>query len=198
MKPGKDFNQPVSNTYADYLKELSNDDFETLITMIFKQRGYTIPRKKEFSYSDIDLVLQMNNEMTFVKFNHWKDGVLGENEVAQLYVTMREENAAHGIIITSGTFTPEALDLSLGKAMLLINGVDLSQMIETLKSATALDEEETKEIEDAAQDEMPEIEPLCPICGCEMIKRTAKKGKNAGNTFWGCSKFPNCRGIVSG
>ncbi len=198
MKPGKDFNQPVSNTYADYLKELSNDDFETLITMIFKQRGYTIPRNKEFSYSDIDLVLQMNNEMTFVKFNHWKDGVLGENEVAQLYVTMKEENAAHGIIITSGTFTPEALDLSLGKAMLLINGVDLSQMIETLKSATALDEEETKEIEDAAQDEMPEIEPLCPICGCEMIKRTAKKGKNAGNTFWGCSKFPNCRGIVSG
>ena len=26
-----------------------------------------------------------------------------------------------------------------------------------------------------------------------MILRTAKKGRNAGNQFWGCSKFPKCR-----
>ena len=195
MKPGKDFNQPVLNLHSDYLKELSHDEFKILITMLFKQRGYTIPLNKE--YDDIDLILQMNNEITFVKFNHWQDELLDETEVAQLYVAMKEENAAHGIIITSGIFTPEALDLSLGKAMLLINGVDLSQLIETLKSATNLEAEEKEVIEEPAQDEMPEIEPLCPICSSEMIKRTAKKGKNAGNTFWGCSKFPGCRGVIS-
>jgi len=37
----------------------------------------------------------------------------------------------------------------------------------------------------------------CPRCGAEMVKRTAKKGKDAGNSFWGCSTFPRCRGIKS-
>lgn len=37
----------------------------------------------------------------------------------------------------------------------------------------------------------------CPKCGAEMIERTAKKGKNAGNKFWGCSKFPACRGVIN-
>ena len=31
-----------------------------------------------------------------------------------------------------------------------------------------------------------------------MVKRTAQRGPNAGNEFWGCSDFPRCRGTVSG
>ncbi len=38
---------------------------------------------------------------------------------------------------------------------------------------------------------------LCPKCGTEMILRTARKGENKGNKFWGCSKFPKCRGTSS-
>ena len=37
----------------------------------------------------------------------------------------------------------------------------------------------------------------CPKCGSTMIKRSAKKGANAGNEFWGCSTYPKCRGTVS-
>lgn len=37
--------------------------------------------------------------------------------------------------------------------------------------------------------------PACPKCGSSMVMRTAKSGSNAGNSFWGCSSFPNCRGI---
>ena len=36
--------------------------------------------------------------------------------------------------------------------------------------------------------------PLCPKCGKPMIKRIAKKGKNAGNEFWSCSSYPECDG----
>ena len=39
--------------------------------------------------------------------------------------------------------------------------------------------------------------PLCPKCGSSMILRTARKGRNKGSTFFGCSKFPTCRGIKS-
>lgn len=39
--------------------------------------------------------------------------------------------------------------------------------------------------------------PHCPQCGSAMIKRTAKKGPNAGKTFWSCSRYPDCKGTVS-
>ncbi|MCR4896489.1 MAG: NERD domain-containing protein [Lachnospiraceae bacterium] len=33
----------------------------------------------------------------------------------------------------------------------------------------------------------------CPRCGSPLVMRTAKKGDNAGNQFYGCSAFPKCR-----
>lgn len=39
-----------------------------------------------------------------------------------------------------------------------------------------------------------EIGISCPECGAPMVKRTARKGSNAGSKFWGCSRFPECRG----
>lgn len=39
--------------------------------------------------------------------------------------------------------------------------------------------------------------PTCPKCGDLMILREAKKGQNTGKRFWGCTKFPECRGIVN-
>ncbi len=41
-----------------------------------------------------------------------------------------------------------------------------------------------------------DTQTTCPKCGSEMILRTAKKGKNTGKQFWGCSRFPNCRGVL--
>ena len=35
----------------------------------------------------------------------------------------------------------------------------------------------------------------CPKCGSELVLRTAKKGDNKGNQFFGCSNFPKCRYI---
>ncbi|HHQ4571211.1 TPA: NERD domain-containing protein [Aeromonas veronii] len=36
---------------------------------------------------------------------------------------------------------------------------------------------------------------LCPKCGNLMVLRTAKRGDNKGNQFWGCSGYPKCREI---
>ncbi|MCA9886856.1 MAG: DUF2726 domain-containing protein, partial [Anaerolineae bacterium] len=40
------------------------------------------------------------------------------------------------------------------------------------------------------------VAPCCPKCGSRMVLRTSKKGKNAGNQFWGCSGYPQCRTII--
>ncbi|GEM_PF-1499385 len=34
----------------------------------------------------------------------------------------------------------------------------------------------------------------CPRCSSLMSLRTAKKGRNSGSKFWGCSKYPRCKG----
>lgn len=40
--------------------------------------------------------------------------------------------------------------------------------------------------------------PPCPLCGKSTRQRLAKKGPKAGQSFWGCTEFPNCRGIIDG
>lgn len=35
--------------------------------------------------------------------------------------------------------------------------------------------------------------PHCPLGHGLMVSRTARRGKNAGSDFWGCSEYPRCR-----
>ena len=43
------------------------------------------------------------------------------------------------------------------------------------------------------------IPPTCPVCGAPMVLRTARRGKNKGSRFWGCSTYgaTRCKGIVN-
>lgn len=34
---------------------------------------------------------------------------------------------------------------------------------------------------------------VCPWCGSKLVKRTARKGPDAGSEFLGCSNYPKCR-----
>lgn len=38
--------------------------------------------------------------------------------------------------------------------------------------------------------------PLCPQCGQAMVLRTARAGRTPGAQFWGCSRYPDCKGLV--
>lgn len=37
--------------------------------------------------------------------------------------------------------------------------------------------------------------PPCPKCGALTVLRTAKGGKTPGSQFWGCSRYPECKGV---
>lgn len=39
--------------------------------------------------------------------------------------------------------------------------------------------------------------PVCPDCGSLMVLRTAHKGAHEGEQFWGCSKYPTCKGVCT-
>ena len=46
------------------------------------------------------------------------------------------------------------------------------------------------------QSDPTDLIPDCPQCGKAMVLRTAKTGKHAGKQFWGCSDYPDCKGVV--
>jgi len=39
--------------------------------------------------------------------------------------------------------------------------------------------------------------PPCPQCGGPMVLRQAFRGRGKGNKFWGCARYPACKGIVA-
>lgn len=44
---------------------------------------------------------------------------------------------------------------------------------------------------------VPEAAPqitTCPSCAASMVLRSAKRGNNAGKSFWGCTNYPRCKG----
>jgi len=78
----------------------------------------------------------------------------------------------------------------------------VDNLYEKLKVLTNADEAlKQKHIENvekkykAPVEENVEEKLICPKCGAELVLRTAKKGENAGNQFYGCSNFPKCRYI---
>jgi len=58
----------------------------------------------------------------------------------------------------------------------------------TIELGTSISEEQSK-------DEIESV-PECPECTKPMVQRVAKKGDKKGNTFWGCSDFPKCKGTL--
>lgn len=38
--------------------------------------------------------------------------------------------------------------------------------------------------------------PPCPLCQQPARRRTAGKGPRAGKEFWGCTSYPDCRGVI--
>ena len=46
----------------------------------------------------------------------------------------------------------------------------------------------------ASQPSQASGSPSCPLCSAPMRRRTARRGRGAGRQFWGCSRYPGCRG----
>jgi restriction system protein len=101
-------------------------------------------------------------------------------------------------VVTSGQFTQEAKSFAQGRNIQLIDGTGLKRlMLRAQPSAPITRATSTPSSTPTAATLQPAKDPTCPLCHSSMIKRIARKGTNAGNSFWGCSTYPKCRGIVN-
>lgn len=90
--------------------------------------------------------------------------------------------------------------ISCGQSYLDYNVEERPEYIEKYEElvnevGTAEEPQIEKVIEQDPESASSENELICPRCGSTLVLRTAKKGDNAGNQFYGCSAFPKCRYI---
>uniref|UniRef100_U9TN39 DNA topoisomerase type IA zn finger domain-containing protein n=2 Tax=cellular organisms TaxID=131567 RepID=U9TN39_RHIID len=103
---------------------------------------------------------------------------------------MVAEGAAGGFVVTSGRYTAEATGFAKGRNIQLVDGSLLKHWI--AHHSTSEFRSDIRDKETAASTSSA---PLCPVCNESMKIRLARRGLNAGEKFWGCARFPNCRGV---
>lgn len=75
------------------------------------------------------------------------------------------------------------------------NHVESEPLVKTKADAAIIEESIEKAM--TSNSMVSNTIPTCPKCQSEMVKRVAKKGSRQGQTFYGCSQFPRCRGVIN-
>lgn len=168
---------------ADTVRNLGWKEFEELAGEFYRRLGYSVTENDGYGPDGgVDLTLRKEGELVVVQCKQWRSVKVGVNKVRELYGVQVARKADRSVLMTSGSFTREAEDFAASKPMELVDG---GRLLEIVKSVQKPDK--------TTPVAMPS--PVtCPKCGSKMILKTTRKGPNAGGQFWGCSKFPDCRG----
>lgn len=172
------------------IKAMSWREFETFVGEVFRRQGYSVEETGcGGADGGFDLILHKRREKVLVQCKQWRTYQVGVKIVREMYGLMVAEHADRVIIVSVGAYTKDAADFARGKPIELIDGDKLVQLRCEQDTSTS----KQCEVTTARQ---PPQNPSCPECGAKMILRTAKKGAYAGNQFWGCSRYPACKGII--
>ena len=174
----------------DSLRSLSWRQFEQLVGEAYRRQGYDIQETGGAADGGIDILLRGKGETVLVQCKRWKTRSVGVDKVRELFGVVTAECADRGILVTSGKFTTAAQSFAAGKPLTLVDGPALAQLV--------------RDVQPRSQASTPRPPPIptpaaidCPRCNSPMVLRTARRGSNAGSQFYGCSRFPQCRGIRS-
>lgn len=165
------------------LDSLSWRQFEEVVQEYFRRNGYAVAETVAGPDGGVDLQLRKDSMTATVQCKHWQKKKVDVRIVREQFGVMTAARADECFVVTSGKFTDEARNFAKGQPITLIDGRQLRDLLGS-------------KIPDISQEHQSHREPavVCPSCGSGMRLRTARRGLNSGSRFWGCSRFPNCRG----
>ncbi len=182
-----------TRTGLESIAALGWRDFERLVGEAFRRQGYVV-EETGLGGADggIDLILRRNGKRTLVQCKQWRRQKVPVNVVREMYGLLTHHGADEVRIATIGGFTPDAAKFAEGKPIALIDGAVLLGMIRGVQGGDVpLRHQPAEAVSNEAKVATASM-PECPRCGGQMIER---KNRQTGNTFWGCSKYPECRGV---
>lgn len=170
-------------TGIESIRDLSWKAFEELVAEAYRRKGYRVIENHQLGADGgVDLRLEKDGFTHLLQCKQWKTRKVGVSTVREMFGIMTAEKAAGVIVITSGEFTEEAQRFATDKPIGLIDGKLLVSLIGQAPSSIRY-----------SRAEQANSLMHCPRCGNGLVLRTAKKGANVGNQFYGCSSFPKCR-----
>lgn len=176
-----------TQTGLDSLRATNWKQFEMLVGEAFRRQGYRI-EETGLGGADggIDLLLGKNGKTTLVQCKQWRSQRVDVKVVREMYGLLAHHGADAVKIVAIGDFTPDARRFAQGKPIELIHGEALLALIRGVQNATS-------SVVNAAAKPAVKLAatPDCPSCGAPMIKRNNRR---TSDTFWGCAKYPGCRG----
>lgn len=172
------------------LEQLDWNRFERLVREMYRRRGFSVVEAPRQPRGGIDFMLARGAERWLVQCRHWQSRKVRKATVRVLANVVAARGAAGGIIITTGRFTPPARALAGKVGIGLVDGEQLADELLAL-----IEEPGLADLHPAVESDNGGDTPMCPQCGGDMIKRTAKDGD--GDTFWGCARFPDCSGTAA-
>ena len=169
------FYNPImqNRTHMKWMANYVGEDIPLFSVIVFSER---CELKKVTVVSEDIKVIKRDRTYAVVR-DIWEKNpdVVSDEKIEELYTKLKEltnvdaaVKAAHIENIEKKYKTPETNDIE----------ADISEMPVA-----------------STEDILQPNELLCPKCGSKLVLRTAKKGDNAGNQFYGCSAFPKCRYI---
>ena len=177
-----------AQTGLDSLRAMNWRQFEMLVGEAFRRQNYRI-EETGLGGADggIDLRLSKNGKVTLVQCKQWRSQRVDVKVVREMYGLLAHHGANAVKIIAVGDFTPDARRFAQGKPIELIHGEALLVLIRGVQNATS------STVNAAAVKPAVKLAtaPNCPSCGAPMIKR---HNRRTGDIFWGCAKYPGCRG----
>lgn len=169
------FYNPImqNRTHLKWLANYVGDDIPLFSIIVFSER---CELKKVTVYSENIKVIK--RDMTYATVREiWEQNpdCIEADHIEELYQNLKQLTNADEAV----------------KAAHVANIKNRFQKPNDMPASAAVSEENV-----VAQCPSPQVDALiCPRCGAKLVLREATKGANAGNQFYGCSRFPKCRYI---
>jgi restriction system protein len=175
------------------VKDISWREFEMLVGEAFRRQGYYV-EENGLGGKDggIDLLIHKGGRTELVQCKQWRNRQVSAPKVREMWGLLAHHNADAVKIVCIGEFTRDAAAFAEGKAIELINGNRLLEMVRDVQARVVNGSSaQAVRVEPVLSVEAANAQVTCPTCDADMVLR---KNRSTGAGFWGCNNYPRCKG----
>lgn len=171
---------------AELLQIMEWRRFELLVQRYFTATGLKAKTHLVGADGGVDLYLyrgRSTRPLSYVQCRSWAQRMVDGRHVRELFAQMAENRVPEGMIITTGTFTPDAEVFARQNRITLVACGELIARFNRLPHMVR-----ARILTDVTAGDF--TTPSCPRCNAKLVVRetTAEGGQ-----VWNCHRFPQCR-----
>jgi HJR/Mrr/RecB family endonuclease len=134
------------------LRGMSGSDFEAFVAGVFSRLGYFVEITGATGDHGIDLMMNKDKQLTVVQCKRWDDPI-GEPVLRDFFGSLVNIGARAGFVVTTSSFTPQAVAFAKNNRITLIDLDGLMQLVSKSNATKFPSDFETMETDSAPSNE---------------------------------------------